>query len=71
LGYFHGWEFSSQLPDWLCFIDAAGRHLIMIQATKEKKEKQRNKERLCRFAYNKSFDKKLELLCIILMYCVD
>jgi hypothetical protein len=37
LGYFHGWEFSSQLPDWLCFIDAAGRHLIMIQATKEKK----------------------------------
>jgi hypothetical protein len=56
LGYFHGWEFSLQLPDWLCFIDAAGRHLIMIQATKEKKyEKQRNKERLCKLAYKKSF----------------
>jgi len=43
LGYFHGWVFFLQLLDWLGFIDAAGRHLIIILARKEKlRSRERN-----------------------------
>ena len=55
LGYFHGWVFFLQLLDWLCFIDAAGRHLIIILARKEKlRSRERNLKGLAYWSIRKS-----------------